>query len=78
MVAPLWVVEFVKSLPTILAALIQLKKWWDQEFEVRERREAMREFTEALKHAHETKDTTPLEHFFYTLSTDKRLRSRDN
>lgn len=49
-------IELIKSIPTIVSAIIAMKQLWEQYLDVNERRETMKKFTEGLNHARETKD----------------------
>lgn len=53
--------EFIKSLPAILAFLMELKKFWDQEYDLYERKKKMKEMTDAVNKARTTGDTSDIE-----------------
>lgn len=60
----LGVAEFIRSLPAIMKALMELKQLWDQSIEVGKRKEKMKELASVLERAKQTKNTTELESFF--------------
>lgn len=62
------VIEFIRSLPAIYKALMELKALWDQSFEIGQRKEKMKELADVLERAKNTKDTTELESFFKRLT----------
>ncbi len=62
------VIEFIRSLPAIYKALMELKALWDQSFEIGQRKEKMKELASVLEKAKLTKDTTDLESFIRDLT----------
>jgi len=61
--------EFLKSLPAIIGALIELKKMWDECIQTNERREKIKELSEGLREAREKKDTSRVENLLRNITT---------
>lgn len=53
--------EFVKSLPVIVAMLMELRKLWNEHISTLDRRAKMKELREAIRLAHQEKNTEKIE-----------------
>ena len=60
--------QFLKSMPAIVAFVVEMKKLWDEQFEASQRKTEIQKLTELLKSARERKNTDELEKYVRSLS----------
>jgi hypothetical protein len=63
----MWIVSFLKALPTIVSFIFEVKKWVDQYHFDKERELKLKKFTEAMSNARQKKDYKDVEDLFRSI-----------